>query len=171
MMDVMDAIRKQRTIRKFADRPLEEALIREILNAGRRAQSSKNSQERHFVVVRDRDKLVKLSKMGPYSGHLAGAAMGVVIVTPGYEERPSVLFDAGQAAAYMMLAAWARGTGSAITSIHESEQAKQLLGVPQELMVKYALSFGYPADPEDARRPPQQGGRKRLEEVVHWEEW
>lgn len=170
-MDVMDAIRGQRTIRKFADRPLEETLIREILNAGRRAQSSQNRQERHFVAVRERDKLVKLSKMGPYSGHLAGAAVGVLIVTPGYEGRLSVLFDAGQSAAYMMLAAWARGVGSAITSIHEAEQTKQLLGIPQEMMVRYALSFGYPADPEDARRPPQQGGRKRIEEVVHWEEW
>jgi nitroreductase len=43
-MNVSDAIRLKRAVRKFTDQPLPEATILTILNAGRRAQSSKNSQ-------------------------------------------------------------------------------------------------------------------------------
>ena len=39
-------------------------------------------------------------------GALAGAALGVAIITPDPEERFSLMFDAGQAVAYMQLAAW-----------------------------------------------------------------
>lgn len=170
-MDVIEAIRTNRAVRKFEDRPLDEAVVRDILNAGRRAQSSQNTQPRQFIAIRDRGKLIKLAEMGPYAGHLAGAALGVVILTPDPTDRMSVLLDAGQAIAYMMLAAWNHGVGSAITSIHESEQARVLLGVPHEYMIRYALSFGYPQDPEMLQRPPQKGGRKPFEEVVHWEAW
>jgi len=37
--------------------------------------------------------------------------------------------------------------------------------------VRLALSFGYPADEEKLSAAPKKGGRKGLEEVVHWEKW
>jgi hypothetical protein len=46
-----------------------------------------------------------MAKLGNYAGHLAGAALGVAILTPQPDQRFSVMFDAGQAAAYMQLAA------------------------------------------------------------------
>jgi nitroreductase len=63
-MDVQTAIRTQRAIRRFSDEPLSEADVEAILNAGRRAQSSKNTQPWRFVVVRDRDTLRRLSECG-----------------------------------------------------------------------------------------------------------
>ena len=170
-MNVSDAIRTNRAVRKFADRPLDEDAVRAILNAGRRAQSSRNTQPRQFIAIRDPEKLRWLSTMGPYSGHLAGAALGVVILTPDPTDDLSVLLDAGQSIALMMLAAWELGIGSAITTLQEVEQVQKELGVPAEYQVRYALSFGYPADPEMLQQPPKGGGRKPLEEVVHWEQW
>jgi nitroreductase len=41
-MNVSEAIRTKRAIRKFQDKPLPEDILRAILNAGRRSQSSKN---------------------------------------------------------------------------------------------------------------------------------
>ena len=38
-------------------------------------------------------------------------------------------------------------------------------------MIWYLIALGYPADPTDLERPPQAGGRKPLEEVVHRERW
>src|SRR5689334_25235332 len=43
-MNVSDAIRLKRVVRKFQDKLLPEDVIRAILNAGRRSQSSKNEQ-------------------------------------------------------------------------------------------------------------------------------
>ena len=43
-MNVSEAIRMKRAVRKFQDKPLPEEIIHAILNAGRRSQSSKNTQ-------------------------------------------------------------------------------------------------------------------------------
>lgn len=170
-MDVLTAIRMKRAVRKFADKPLPEEAVQTILNAGRRAQSAKNMQPWHFIAVQDRQRLQALSECGTYAGHLAGAALGVVIVTPPISQRWSIMFDAGQAAAYMQLAAWEMGIGSVPATIYEPEKARQILGYPEDMEVNVALSFGYPANPEVLERSPQGGGRRSLEDVVHYETW
>ncbi len=164
-MDVSEAIRTQRAVRRFTEQPLPEEAIRAILNAGRRAQSSKNTQPWQFVAIRDKNTLKQLAECGAYAGHLAGAACGVALISP----NPTG-FDLGQAAACMQLAAWELGIGSCIASIYEPERAKALLGVPAGLHFDIALSFGYP-DPSQQPAAPRPGGRKPLEEVVHWERW
>ena len=169
-MDVIEAIRTKRAVRVFQDRPLPDEVLTAILNAGRRAQSSKNSQPWHFVVVRERATLVALSKLGTYAGHLAGAALAEVIVTPDPAERWSIMFDAGQSAAYMQLAAWDLGVASCPATIYEPDQAEALLGIPPEWHVHAALSFGYPAAPAGSQAP-KPAGRKALSDVVHWEKW
>jgi len=111
-----EAIDTLRTVRAFADRPLEAWAVERILNAGRRPGSSKNLQRWSFIVCRDRDHLRELSTTGPWAGHLAGAAIAVALVTPDprAEGAPlSIAFDLGRAAQNMLLAAWELGIGSA----------------------------------------------------------
>lgn len=80
-MNVMDAIRLKRAVRKFRDTPLPGDAVHAILNAGRRAQSSKNNQAWRFIAIRDKAILKELSTCGEWAGHLAGAALGVAILT------------------------------------------------------------------------------------------
>ncbi|HEY4666716.1 MAG TPA: nitroreductase family protein [Anaerolineales bacterium] len=170
-MEVSQAIRLKRAVRSFTPQPLPEPALRSILNAGRRAQSAKNRQAWHFLVIRDRQSLEGLSKLGKYAGHLAGAAAAIGILTPDPAERWSIMFDAGQAAAYMQLAAWEQGIGSCPATIYLPEEARKLLGVPADLHLRVMFSFGYPADPVELTAPPQRGGRKPLVEVVSFEHW
>lgn len=171
-MDVLEAIRDKRAVRQFAPRPLPEDVVRAILNAGRRAQSSKNTQPWQFVVVTDKDILRQLSRTGDFASHLAGAAVGVVIVTPDDPERRDwLMFDVGQAASYMQLAAWELGVGSVIATIYHPDQAQAILGVPTGYRCDVALSFGYPADASVLTAPPRPGGRKPLDEMVHDNHW
>jgi nitroreductase len=167
-MNVLDAIRHKRAIRNFTPQPLPDGALTTILNAGRRAQSSKNTQPWHFIVVRDRDTLRTLSTLGTFAGHLAGAAAAVVIATPDPASRWSVMFDAGQSAAYMQLAAWDLGIGSCLATLYEPDQARDLLGVPADLHLRAALSFGYPAETQP---PPKRAGRRPMADVVHYERW
>ena len=170
-MNVSEAIQLKRAVRKFQDKPLPEDGIRAILNAGRRSQSSKNQQGWQFIAIRDKSLLKALSETGTYAGHLAGAALGVAILTPNPEGKFQDLFDAGQAAAYMQLAAWELGVGSCLASIYEPEKAREFLGFPPDWHLRIALSFGYPVDEEKLSAPPKKGGRRSLEEIVHWEKW
>jgi nitroreductase len=170
-MNVSEAIRLKRAIRQFKDEPLPQEAVLAILNAGRRAQSSKNSQPWHFIAVQNKVTLKALSTCGEWAGHLAGAALGVAIIHSDPNERFQILFDIGQAAAYMQLAAWELGIGSCPATLYQSEQARQILGFPQEMHIRFALSFGYPAEEEKLVATPRSGGRRTLDETVHWEKW
>ena len=170
-MKVSEAIRTKRAIRKFQETPLPDDVVKAILNAGRRSQSSKNEQGWQFVAIRDRAILKELSECGQWAGHLAGAALGVAILTPEPTAKFQTMFDAGQAAAFMQLAAWELGVGSVPASIYDPERARRLLAFPPEWHMRIALSFGYPADEGKLSAPPQKGGRRSLEEIVHWERW
>lgn len=171
-MTVWDAIRNKHAVRKFLDKPLTQEDMHHILEAGRRAPSGFNSQPWRFIVITERDKLEKLSKIGRSTGHFAGAAMGIVFLTPTKEDVYwSDQFDSGQCAAYMQLAAHEIGIGSCPATVYHPDVAREILGFPAEWDVKVILSFGYPDPEHHPDRPPKQGQRKPFEEIVHWNGW
>ncbi len=170
-MNVSDAIHTKKAVREFQQRPLTAEETQTILNAGRLAQSSKNSQPWQFITITDASTREALSHLGRYGGHMANAALVVAILTPDPASRFSVMFDAGQAAAYMQLAAWELGIGSCPATIYEYEQARELLGFPPEWHIRVALSFGYPLAPEQPNRPARKGGRNAFADIVHREHW
>lgn len=171
---VWRAIATKRAVREFADTPLEPAHLDRILRAGRRSGSSKNLQRWEFIVCRDRAHLGELAAVGPWAGHLAGAAVGIALVAPrpnDADDPLSVMFDLGQAAAYMMLAAWELGIGSVPATVYEHDLARGLLGYPETHHCEYILSFGYPADATELTAPNRPGHRRPLDEIVHDERW
>ena len=165
-MTVSELIRTKRAVRQFTDEPLSEEAMRMILDAGRRAQSSKNTQPWHFIAIRELATLRQLAECGAYAGHLAGAPFAVALIAS-----TTYSFDLGQVAAYMQLAAWEQGIGSCIASMYEPEKAKAILGVPQDRHFDVAISFGYPLPGREQSRVSVPNGRKSFEEVVFWEHW
>jgi nitroreductase len=173
-METWAAITSTRAVRAFDGRQVEQPQLMRILGAGRRAPSSKNSQRWGFVVCRDREHLRELASVGPFAGHVAGAGAAVAIVTPDEPDRRRmewVMFDAGQVAQNMMLAAWDMGIGSAHAAVYEEDRARELLGYPDGQRCDLIISLGYPADPSVLTLPLQKGGRRPPAEVIHWERW
>src|SRR5439155_27222362 len=115
-MQTWDAIRARRNVRQCTDQPIARADLGRILEAGRRAPSASNWQPWDFVVVTDRERLVELAKAWERGGrHIARSAATVALVANEPEDagqRDLLMFDLGQATAYMMLAAADLGIGS-----------------------------------------------------------
>jgi nitroreductase len=173
-MQTWQAIDSIRVVRDFSDRPVSDEDVTRILNAGRRAGSSKNLQRWDFVVVRDRHRLGELSRAGPFAKHVAKAVFVVALVTPDptQPDQPlSVTWDLGRAAQNMVLAAWERGIGSVPATVYDHELVDKLLGLPTDRRCEFILSFGYPADESVLAAPKKPGGRLSLDEVLHEEEW
>jgi nitroreductase len=173
-METWQAINTIRVVRSFDDRPLEPEHLDRILNAGRRAGSSKNQQRWAFIVVRDREHLRQLATVGRYAGHLAGAALAIALVSPEPQratQGSSIMWDLGRAAQNMVLAAWELGIGSVPATVYDHELARNLLGLPPDQRCDFLLSFGYPADPSILTAPNRAGGRRDLAELVHEERW
>jgi nitroreductase len=166
---VFDVIRTTRSIRQFTDQPLPDDVIHTILEAGRLSGSAKNVQPWHFVAVRSRETLQALSQCGEWAGHLAGAALGVALITADPFQRITNPFDLGRASQNMMVTAWSLGVGSVMATIYQTDKAREILGVPPSHLIPWCISFGYPAQSQD--RPPRKGGRRAADDVIHWEKW
>lgn len=170
-MNVNDAVRGLRAVRQFIDQPVPREQIEHIVNAGRLSGSAKNTQPWDFVVIEDRVVLQTLAGCGEWCGHLAGAAFAVVMVTPDLHARETltVPYDLGRASQNMMLLALEFGLGSCPATIYKPEIAREALGIPSDMDVPWAFSFGYPQPQEP--RSPSPNGRKTAAEVIHWERW
>jgi len=162
-MNAYDVIRTKRDTRAYADRPIPDGTLRRILNAGRMAGSSKNSQPCRFVVLRDPQRKADVATCGQFAKHVPSAAVAIAVVLP----ETGGPFDAGRAAQNMMLAAWAEGVSSCPVSLHDAECASRTLGLPAGHRVATLLAFGYP-EPGS-----KHGGALRLplEELAHEERW
>ena len=169
-MDAYQAITSLRSVRQFdLGRPIDEAVLHRILQAGRMSGSSKDSQPWWFIVVRERATLQALSKTGDYAQHLAGAAFAVAIVFDPRFYRGE--FDSGRTTQNMMLVAWNDGLGSCIASMHREDDCKAVLGVPPELRLQHIISFGYPLPVDQSIPVVPKRRRKPLGEIVMQEHW
>jgi len=172
-MDTINAIRSLRVVRKYAEVPLTEDEVRVIADSARKTGSSKNTQRWDFVTVRDKVALARLSGVTIYAKHLpsAGAAIALIVDQPDPDYPRSVLWDLGRAAQNITLTAWEMGIGSCPITVQDFGLAADVLGLPDGKECQYIIALGWPADPEDLTRPPQAGGRKGYDEVVHTERW
>jgi nitroreductase len=76
-MDVLAAINKRCSIRKFKSTPVEKAKLDKILEAGRRAPSWGNTQPWRFIVIQDKE---NREKVAAATGQPGIAAAPVLIV-------------------------------------------------------------------------------------------
>ena len=171
-METWDAILARRNVREFAERPIPREKLERILEAGRRAPSSRNQQRWDFVVVTGRDQLQELSRVWQGARHVARSAATVALVAPGADDRrtrDSIQYDLGQATMAMMIAAADLGIGSGHSAVGDQELARTLLGFPPDRFCAWLIAFGEPAD--RPLKPVRRPDRRPLEDVVRWERW
>jgi len=174
IVEVEEAVRRLRVVRRFSDEPVSEEDVHALLEAGRTTGSSKNLQEWHFIEIRDRALLRELAKVGDYAGHLAGANVAIALLTPdpaNSDAAYSLMWDLGRVAQNMVLVAWARGIGSAPATVYDQPLCRRLLSYPADWFCGYILSFGRPANPDALTRPLKAGGRRPLEDMVSRDAW
>lgn len=173
-MEMWQTINSIRVVRDFSERQLDADHLDRILNAARRTASSKNRQDWAFIVVRDREELRQLARVGRYADHLARAPTAIALVRPeatSEHQLRTFLWDLGRAAQNIVLAAWELGIGSVPATVYDLELASRLLGLPNDQRCDFLLSFGYPADPSVLSAPNRAGGRRPLDDVVHEDTW
>ncbi len=184
-MDIFEAIRTRRSIRRFIDRPVEEEKIKAILEAIRMSPSWANLQCWRFIVVKDpttREKISELSyvesffvpkgyKVNPSKKGLAEAP--VVIVACADPSQSGVLWeqhyymtDMGIAAQNLMLAARGLGLGTVFVGVFDEEKLRNLLNIPSNIRIVGLFPIGYPQ--EEKKEGPS---RKPLNEIAFFEKW
>jgi nitroreductase len=158
-MDTWLAIASRRDTRDYADTPIPPEVERRILDAGRVAGSSRNTQKWAFVVVEQAKDELADAVYAPEN--VRGATLVIAIVGD------AAGFDVGRCATNMQLAAWNDGVVSCPNGIRDPEAAARICGGE----VKMILSFGYAARPRDvdARTADEWSARVKrapLDELV-----
>jgi nitroreductase len=160
MTDLYDRIVKLRAIRTFADRMLTDEDLDRILEAARWTGTSKNNQAFSLVVVADPDQKARLAECGDFMDPVRNAPLAVVLV----KEPAGNDFDIGRVAQNIMLGASAIGVASCPVTLHRSDDAARVLGLPEDRHCRWGVALGYPTG-ESA--PARWGGRRPLAELVH----
>ena len=171
-METWDAIRARRNVREFEDRAIAPDQLDRILEAGRRAPSSRNWQPWDFILVTDREQLQELAKVWRGAGHVATSAATIALILPDTNdagERDRAQYDVGQATMAMLIVAADLGIGSGHAAVADQDQARRVLGFPEDRYAAYLIDLGYPADRPLA--PIRNPNRRPLEEVVHRGRW
>jgi nitroreductase len=171
-METWDALTTRRNVRSYTDRPIPDADLDRILEAGRRSPSASNRQKWDFVVVTDREQLTELGTVWQGARHVPGSAATIVLVLPEPEaERFLVIdqYDLGQATMAMMLAATDLGIGTGHSAVGDQAAARRILGLPDDRHAAYMLALGYPAErPLATIKKPD---RRPFDDVVHRGHW
>jgi nitroreductase len=163
-LETFTCIRTRREIREYLDKPIAAKYLLRILEAGRIAPSSKNSQPWHFVVIKDRQTLSKIASLTPTGAHIGKASLAIAVLMDG-AKLPEV--DGARAIQSMILEAWDLGIGACWVTNFYDDAVKDILGAPQRMKLVSVIPFGYPREARTKRKKI----RKPLEEIASLEKF
>ncbi len=179
-MDLFQAIRERRSVRKYKTTPVSEEQLNTILEAARWAPSWANTQCWRLVVVRDKETKERLadtlSPGNPAIPAIKGAPVLIVACAqlersgyykgvPATDKGDWFMFDVGLAMQNLTLAAHGLGLGTVHVGLFNAAKVAQILEVPEGIAVVEMTPLGYPEDQPAAPR------RKELPEFVFYEKY
>ena len=170
-MDVYEAIRARKSVRAFLDRPVEEEILRRVLDAARGAPSARNGQEWRFVAVRQRhtrERIAEEAARQPFIG-TAAVLLACCAETDGRLMRcgqAAYTIDVAIAMDHLTLAAAAEGLGTCWIGSFDEGLVKRILGIPDAVRVVQLMPLGYPLDPS-----PEAKSRLGIDAILRYERW
>jgi len=171
-MELIDAINKRQSNRKYKNAPVEIEKIMQCIDAARLAPSANNAQEWKFVVVQKPELLKEVQSAAAFMG-MNGFAKGVPAFVAVVTEKTKAInnvdivlhgkdykqMDIGLAIANFCLRAADLGLGTCIMGWFNEGKIKQLLQVPRGRKIWLMLAVGYPDDVQ------REKSRKSLKEI------
>ncbi len=179
-MDLMETIKKRRSIRKYKPDPVSPETLQIVLEAVRWAPSWANTQCCEVIVVKDpkvkSELATALSSGNPAFSSMTDAPLVLVIcgireISGYYKGQPRtgkgdwLMFDTGLAMQNLCLAAHALGLGTVVVGSFNHQRVAEILGVPQNIEVVAITPLGYPA--AEGVTPK----RKDISELVHYDRY
>jgi nitroreductase len=179
-MDLMEAIKGRRSIRKYKPDPIPEEAFRTLIEAVRWAPSWANTQCWEVVVVKDpkvkSELATALTKTNPALLSITDAPIVLVLCgkkgVSGFKKGEAatvkgdwLMFDTGIAMQTLCLTAHSLGLGTVVVGMFDQKKAEEILGVPKESEVVAMTPLGYPAAEGSAPK------RKEPSEFIFYEKY
>ena len=156
-MELMQAVLNRRSIRKFEDKPVDQAMVRQVLEAAMMAPSAGNAQPWQFVVADDRAVLDAVAGIHPHVKMAAQAPLGILVCGDLSLEKFAGYWvqDCAAAMQNMLLAIHALGLGAVWTGVHpmpDREAAyRKLFNLPENVIPLGFAVVGWPAQQPESK--------------------
>ncbi len=145
-MDVMDAIKKRRSVRKFLDKPVEDEKVMRLIEAANWCPTASNMQAYRFIIISDQKLKEELVRIGGAS-FIKDAPLGILVVysnETGNIEYQDYIQSASAAIQNILLAACDMGLGTCwICDLPPKERLRELLGIPKNYDPIAYIALGY----------------------------
>ena len=171
-MELMEAIRQRRSIRKYLPEPVADVDLATVLEAARLAPTAANKQPFKIIVVRHpelREQLVPACNGQKFIAEAPVVLVGCAMEDQAYQSQggymntfavdTTIVFD------HITLAALDRGLGTCWIGAFDEGKVREVLGIPADVRVVCLTPLGQPAE------SPEQRGRKPLEDLVAHDRW
>ena len=179
-MDLMEAIKGRRSIRKYKPDAVPEEVLQKVMEAVRWSPSWANTQCWEVIVVKDpqvKSELAEtLAKGNPAFSSMIDAPFVIVLCgkkgVSGFKKGEAatvkgdwLMFDTGIAMQSLCLAAYGQGLGTVVVGLFDHKKAEEIVGLPQNVEVVAMTPLGYPAAQGSTPR------RKEVSEFVFHERY
>ena len=173
--DFHDLLLTRHSIRRYTDQTINPDDVRAILEAALLSPTSKSARPWQFVVVEDKDTLMRLADCKPIAAHALKTSVMAVAVCADPEQSNMWLEDCAIASEMMQLQAHALGIGSCWVQVRGRMSAdgtpsdtvvREILGIPENIEVENIMTFGYSAE----KRTPVDPAKLKWEKV-HVDKW
>jgi nitroreductase len=164
-MDVLEAIKTRRSIRKYKREPIPDEDLQTLMEAARLAPSADNRQPWRFVIVQDSDRKKALAEAASNQTFLSDAAIVITAVSDREASTQWHEKDTMIALEHIVLAATALGYGTCWIGAFDEHEVKHLLKIPSRMKVVALLPIGVPNE------KPDPNPRKPSSEIFFEEKW
>ncbi|MFX0042702.1 MAG: nitroreductase family protein [Candidatus Hodarchaeota archaeon] len=173
---ILDIIKSRRSTRRFKPDMVPDEDLNAVLEAARFAPSGENKQPWKFIVIKNRDIMMKIVDLSPLKRFYAFLRNGPILIAILVNSKKSkwAILDGAICTQNLMLEAWARGLGTCFSSWYPTmpdsivKEVKELLNIPDHWIIITFTPLGYPIDdPKRAHILPAK--RKPLEQLICYE--
>lgn len=179
---MIKSIEMRRSIRKYKDKAVSDADILQLIESARLAPSGSNTQPWHFIVVKDKSVKQRVAEVSHNQKWMVTAPVFIVCIADicsrvkeesklvldensSEEEVKQIIRDTSIATEHILLTAASLGLGSCWVAWFTQNEIRPVLNIPSDKYVVGIITLGYAAE-QPTPRP-----RKKIEEILHYEQW
>lgn len=179
---MMESIESRRSIRKYEQKPVDDEILVQMLEAGILAPSGSNTQPWHYIVIKSAEMKKKIAETSHNQEWMLSAPVYIVCVADvrsrimdageiyidensELEEVKQIIRDTSISMENIVLAAAGLGIGTCIVAWFRQEEIRPVLNIPSDKYVVAVITAGYAAE------APKPRPRKKVNEVLHYEQW
>ena len=169
-MELLDVIERRYSVRAYKRDPIDDQVLRQVLEAARVAPTACNRQPFRLIVVQTAERQDELARLYHRVWFReAPLVVGVFALTDqAWARRDGARYgwvDAAIAMDHLILAATALGLGTCWVAAFDPAAARDIFGLPSNVEPVAFTPLGYPADTAPTK------SRKSLEQLVRYEHW